>query len=118
MKLFGKTQNYALAFDQTITTPQEFKFPVDASAKKIKGIALVPRTGTITNLLIKYNDNQNGMVLDYAPLSLYAISSAYPVADRFVPLDLAANKQNLVFTLQVLAAGVGTGTIDIILALD
>jgi hypothetical protein len=118
MKQFKKTQNYALTFDQTLLSPQERKFTVDASAQRIKGIAILPRGATITTALIKVQDTPNQMILDYAPLGLYQVSTAYPVAERFIPVDLKAEKQNLVITVEPFTAGTGLGTIDIILALE
>jgi hypothetical protein len=116
MDNISKTQTFQVPVNQAILTPQSYNEAVEKAHNRVVGIALLARGATSTQVRVKiYTDNQ--VYLDWAPLPLYAAGTDYPVMDRFIPMDIKIHGQNFYFDVQMITAGTGTGTIDVVFAL-
>ena len=113
----SKTQTFEVGFNQTVITVQDASGAVEKAYKRVVGIALLARGSTTQDVRIKvFTDAQT--YLDWAPLTLYAAGTDYPVMARFIPVDIPIHGQNFFFQVQMNAVGTGTGIIDAVFALS
>lgn len=102
----------------SLATEQSHKEAMVKGYKRVKGIAfgVMPDVGVTESLRFEFRlRDENNIYLDWAPVTMYSASTAYPVEQRFMPVSIKNHGQNLIVDVRMFDTTAGNQTLKAVL---